>query len=147
MRRPFHHANDTSFLQNTHKIPNTVVEEIFSVFKQLIRVCRRVSHGQDTAFYQAKFFSSLLRASSVAPSRVVSRIGSPTAGSSSRPFANNLAMTQSLQRDQLAATLAADDTGGGPSGDLSQDLFGDMDLFQFDENLSIDALLQESHDW
>lgn len=56
-------------------------------------------------------------------------------------------MTQSLQRDQLAATLAADDTGGGPSGDLSQDLFGDMDLFQFDENLSIDALLQESHDW
>jgi hypothetical protein len=57
--------------------PSTL-EQVQMVFRDMARECKRFARGQNTAFYQAKFFASLLRISSVAPTRVATREKSGT---------------------------------------------------------------------
>jgi len=59
--------------------PSTL-EQVQMVFRDMARECKSFARGQNTAFYQAKFFASLLRISSVAPTRVASRENSPIPG-------------------------------------------------------------------
>lgn len=77
-------GNDANELvsQNMNRFDHTVVSEITDVFRQLIQVCRSASQeDHDTAYYQARFFTSLLRVSSRAPTRQPSRAVSPNANS------------------------------------------------------------------
>ncbi|GHJ84110.1 hypothetical protein NliqN6_0512 [Naganishia liquefaciens] len=121
----------------------SVVEEIYNIFRDVVRECRRHSRGQNTTYHLAKFFASLIKISSVGPTRSASRLQTPEDGVQEQPAA--------VSGEALTAKLneAAEDTAD-PNA-VPQDLFqNDANLFVFDDSvdpLSIDALLQESQDW
>lgn len=132
------------------------VDEVQTVFRNMIRECKRFARGHNTSFYQAKFFNSLLRIASAAPSRVISRGQSPGL--------NGLTggMDTSVTPDELSAKLKeavnpAYQVSWGKRPCLLTGLRqaylvamvtqNDIDLVGFDDPLTIDALLQESHDW
>lgn len=117
------------------------------VFRDMARECKSFARGQNTAFYQAKFFASLLRISSVAPTRVATRENSPNPGRTE------------IAPDDLAARLHQ---AGNQVPDFTVSICGHVDLDRrsilvaqadidliggFEDSLTIDALLQESHDW
>ncbi|KAJ9111087.1 hypothetical protein QFC19_001285 [Naganishia cerealis] len=59
----------------------SVVEEIYNIFRDVVRECRRHSRGQNTTYHLAKFFASLIKISSVGPTRSASRLQTPEEGS------------------------------------------------------------------
>ncbi|KAJ9092879.1 hypothetical protein QFC20_007252 [Naganishia adeliensis] len=123
----------------------SVVEEIYNIFRDVVRECRRHSRGQNTTYHLAKFFASLIKISSVGPTRSASRIQTPEEGSQeSQPAA--------VSGEALTAKLNEAAEGNAADRDaVPQDFFqNDENLFVFDDSvdpLSIDALLQESQDW
>lgn len=132
------------FCQNASRFDPSVNAEITAIFRQLIQVCRSASlEDCDTAYYQARFFSSLLRVSSVAPTRQASRAGSPSAeAAASAAAASGL---QGMPSDALISGLDMNRLIGDSVGlqhDVVADGFPDLD-----QELTIDGLLQESHDW
>jgi len=118
----------TDVAQHMNRMDPSTLEQVQLVFRDIARECKRFARGQNAAFYQAKFFASLLRISSVAPTRVATRENSP-----------NVARME-ITPDAIAARLHQ--TGGQPP-----DFPLDVDLMGFDDSLTIDALLEESHDW
>jgi hypothetical protein len=63
-----------------NRMDPSTLEQVQMVFRDMARECKRFARGQNTAFYQAKFFASLLRISSVAPTRVATRENTPNPG-------------------------------------------------------------------
>ncbi|KAI5454132.1 hypothetical protein NCC49_005122 [Naganishia albida] len=123
----------------------SVVEEIYNIFRDVVRECRRHSRGQNTTYHLAKFFASLIKISSVGPTRSASRMQTPEEGSQEPQPA---AVSGEALTAKLNEAAEGNATDGNP---VSQDFFqNDENLFVFDDSvdpLSIDALLQESQDW
>jgi hypothetical protein len=128
----------------------------------VVRECRRHSRGQNTTYHLAKFFASLIKISSVGPTRSASRIQTPDEGLQEQQPA-------AVSGEALTAKLNEAAVDSADRNAVPQDYFqvrllfkkprcrltrsirkNDENLSVFDDSvdpLSIDALLQESQDW
>lgn len=108
LRSPLLSCGTDRRLQLVPQLGPSVVEEIYNIFRDVVRECRRHSRGQNTTYHLAKFFASLIKISSVGPTRSASRIQTPEEGSQeSQPAAvSGEALTAKL--NEAAEGNAAD---------------------------------------
>jgi hypothetical protein len=129
-------------------------EDVQQVFQDLARECRRVARGQNTPFHQARFFASLMRISSVAPTRIPSRALSPKYAGVSDP---HQMVTPELLTDRLNGTDPTSHKFSVSCLDIPLNLTYlsafldrlqvDQDMVGFNDPQTIEGLLEDSQDW
>jgi hypothetical protein len=123
-------------------LPNLEPDEvanIINLFRSMVVVCQAAAKGEDTASYQARFFSSLLSVDDCTRSTATSRAHSPSVANPRMPGAHAVHPCADAGTSGLNGLAVA--TGmGGPSG-------GNDAVIADPNQVTLEDILQDASDW